>query len=66
MPVPNHSQETLKVIRSAWQSYEATVNGTPLKPNAKETYLRYAEMFVRWLEGDFVPGAKLPGGRRSK
>jgi hypothetical protein len=64
MPVPNLSQETLKIIRSAWQSYEATVNGTPLKPNTKETYLRYAEMFVRWLEGDFVPGADLFRRRR--
>jgi len=66
MGVPNLSQETLEIIRSAWQSYEATVQGTQLMPNAKETYIRYAERFVRWLEGDFVPGAKLPGSRRSK
>jgi len=66
MPVPNLSQEMLMIIRSAWQSYEVTVNGTPLMPKAKETYLRYAEMFVRWLEGDFVPGAKLPHRRPSK
>jgi hypothetical protein len=67
MPGPqpiNLSTETLKAIRDAWTNYERLVSAQPLmQPKTKRTYLLHSENFVRWLEGDFVPGATLPRGR---
>ena len=59
MTAPRIEPELLHAIRDAWRSYEQTVNATALMENAKKTYLLHSENFVRWLEGDFEPGAKL-------
>jgi hypothetical protein len=53
------SAAALIEVERALERYEAEVNATPLKELAKTTYLLHARNFVRWLNGDFEPGARL-------
>lgn len=46
-------------VREAFEDYRAEVEASNLAPASKGTYLRHAETFVRWIEGDFVPGAQV-------
>ncbi|MXW84973.1 MAG: hypothetical protein F4Z55_03290 [Boseongicola sp. SB0667_bin_21] len=43
-------------VKEALELYREEVNAADLKPKTKQTYMRHAETFVRWLHGDFVPG----------
>ena len=52
-------------VREAFEDYRAEVEASDLAPGSKATYLRHAETFVRWVEGDFEPGAQVSGNRRS-
>lgn len=45
-------------IKSVLDEYRQEVNATDMVPSAKETYIRHAEHFVRWMDGDFTPGAR--------
>lgn len=45
-------------VERALEQYKAEVNDAPLKPNTRGTYKRHAEVFVRWMRGDFEPGSK--------
>jgi len=54
------SQDFIKQLEELYQNYEQEVtekikNGTLAKKTA-ETYLRHSGTFVRWCNGDFVPG----------
>ena len=51
-------------VREAFEDYRAVVEASNLAPASKDTYLRHAETFVRWIEGDFKPGAQVSGHRR--
>ena len=51
--------ECLKQVEDALEAYREEVEASELSPDAKRTYLRHAETFVRWLGGDFVPGGSL-------
>ena len=47
------------VLREALELYKQEVNESELKPATRKTYLLHAENFVRWIEGNFTPGATL-------
>ena len=52
-------------VREAFEDYREEIEASNLAPASKATYLRHAETFVRWVEGDFQPGARVSGNRRS-
>lgn len=54
----------LSHVREAFEDYRAEVEASNLAPASRVTYLRHAETFVRWIEGDFQPGAQVSGIRR--
>ena len=51
-------------VREAFEDYRAEIEASNLAAASKATYLRHAETFVRWVEGDFQPGARASGNRR--
>ena len=51
-------------VREAFEDYRAEVEASNLAQASKATYLRHAETFVRWVEGDFQPGARVSGDRK--
>lgn len=53
------SAAALEEVERALRRYEAEIEASKLRLNAKVTYLRYASMFVRWLKDDFTPGGTL-------
>ena len=53
------SGEVLREVKAALVRYENEVNGSLMRPKPKDTYILHAGYFVRWLEDDFTPGAKL-------
>jgi predicted nucleic acid-binding protein len=57
-PVPRHRVETTELEDQA-DLYERYLQSAALSPAAIETYVRHARFFVRWLAGDFEPGARL-------
>ena len=52
----------LQEVQDALERYRNEVESTRLRPKTKETYLRHAGTFVRWLADDFTPGANLEQG----
>jgi hypothetical protein len=52
--------EGLRAIEQALDRYRKEVEATQLQPLSKQTYLLHATNFVRWLKGEFTPGATLP------
>ena len=46
-------------VQDACRRYEQEVEASNLARNTKHTYLLHAGNFVRWLRGDFTPGATL-------
>lgn len=65
LPPRRHREEEpldrafVKLVKAALRIYEKEVKESPLKPNAKKTLIQNARSFVRWLDGDFTPGATL-------
>ena len=57
--MPKATLPALHEIDAALAEYEQVLDRSLLAPKAKETYLRYATMFVRWMKDDFEPGATL-------
>ena len=51
--------EAMNEVEAALKRYEQDVKVAGLAPSTEATYLLHAQNFVRWLKGDFVPGAKL-------
>ena len=51
----DETERALEQYRELLAQLEA--EGT-IKPNTNETYCRYADMFVRWIKGEFEPGAR--------
>ncbi len=50
------SNEIMQEIWRMLEKYERTVENSPLKPSAKDTYLGHARQFVRWVADEFEPG----------
>lgn len=57
--MPRVSVDVLNAVKDALGRYESEVEDSPLRRNAKDTYILHARHFVRWLDGDFEPGARL-------
>ena len=53
------SQKALDEVNVAFQRYTQEVNDTGMTDRSKETYLLYVDQFIRWINDDFEPGAKL-------
>lgn len=50
------SAAALREIEAALAQYEEQVRSTHLAPDTVKTYVLHARNFVRWLNGEFVPG----------
>lgn len=46
-------------IESKLKAYIEEVNATDLRETTKQTYITHATNFVRWINGDFEPGARI-------
>ena len=53
------SEDTLQQIQEALRCYEEEVDATRMMPKSKETYIRHARHFVRWLDDNFEPGSRV-------
>ena len=60
--MPKISKDALKQVQAALDQYEKEVDASSLTRSTKNTYFLHAWHFVRWLDDDFVPGAKLRSG----
>lgn len=54
------SQSTITEVKAALAAYIAEVEAAQLKPSTAHTYCHHARSFVRWLNGEFKPGATVP------
>jgi hypothetical protein len=61
-PVPRTAASTAELRRQA-ATYAQLVQDAGREQPTVDTYLRHAMFFIRWLEGDFRPGARLEGLR---
>ena len=46
-------------INRLLEKYVTEIESSELKPLAANIYLTHAKNFVRWIEGEFVPGGRL-------
>ena len=51
--------ESLTEISRLLDLYISEIQSSELKPLAANIYLTHAKNFVRWIEGEFVPGGRL-------
>jgi hypothetical protein len=61
-PVPRTAASTAELRRQA-DTYAQLVHDAGREQPTVDTYLRHAMFFIRWLEGEFQPGARLRGLR---
>lgn len=61
-PVPRDGTATSE-LRDQARQYAHEVHEAGRAQPTVETYFRHAMFFIRWLEGDFQPGARLRGLR---
>lgn len=61
-PVRRGAASTIELRQQAGQ-YARAVQDAGREAPTVETYLRHAQFFIRWLEGDFEPGRRLRGLR---
>ena len=61
-PVPRTPTTTAE-LRNQARLYIGQVQAAGREQPTIDTYFRHAMFFIRWLEGDFVPGARLRGLR---
>jgi uncharacterized protein (DUF4415 family) len=59
-PVPRAAASTTELAKQA-ERYAEQVEAAGLERPTVETYFRHAMFFVRWLDGQFQPGARLQG-----
>jgi hypothetical protein len=51
--------KTLLEIKRLHEQYVKEVEQSGIKPLSIEIYKSHSKNFVRWIDGDFVPGGKL-------
>lgn len=51
--------ESIVEINRLLDIYISEIESSELKPLAANIYLTHAKNFVRWIEGEFVPGGRL-------
>jgi hypothetical protein len=52
-------QKLVTFMVDMFNDYKEEVNESNLAPSSKKDYVIFAEMFVKWVNGDFVPGGRL-------
>jgi hypothetical protein len=52
------SKKALEEVESALREYEKEVELSNMTVSTKQTYLLHTQNFVRWLKGEFTPGAR--------
>lgn len=50
--------DVLKQVEEAYKVYEREVDSSGMKVSAKNTYLLHVRQFIKWMKGDFQPGAR--------
>lgn len=62
---PSRGPATTEDLMADIDAYEVELRAGSLQPNAVHTYVIHSLQFIRWLDGDFVPGSRLESrGRR--
>ena len=51
--------ESLADVKDAFERYKMEVSASKLQPGVKYDYIGYVDRFLRWLNDDFVPGARV-------
>ena len=64
--MPKITRDVLRQVQDALEQYEEEVEASSMTRSTKDTYLRHAWHFVRWLDDDFVPGATLRSDARER
>lgn len=59
--MPKVYPAALADVQDALREYVDEVMSSELAPSTKQTYIRHASTFTRWLSGHFSPGATLRG-----
>jgi hypothetical protein len=49
----------VRVLEELLDEYIETVERSPMTERSKYTYITQADMFVRWVKGEFEPGETL-------
>lgn len=52
------SEDALREVEDALHEYEKEVQSSGMTDSTKRTYLLHTRNFVRWLQGEFAPGAR--------
>ena len=52
-------EQTMREIRRLLDAYIEVCNDNLGTPVSRDTYIRYARMFARWVDGSFIPGERL-------
>ena len=58
--MPKVTPSAITEVKAALAVYIAEVEAAPLQPATMRTYCHHARQFVRWLNGEFEPGAAVP------
>ena len=53
------SETVLQAVQAALQAYEEEVMASTMTLNSKHTYIHRAQLFVRCMDDDFEPGARV-------
>lgn len=51
--------KTLYLIRELHESYRLEIESCGIKPLSCKTYISHSANFVRWIAGEFIPGASV-------
>ena len=54
----NVGRTVIEETRAALERYKIVVEGSGLQPTTKKNYIIQATNFLRWMEGEFVPGLR--------
>lgn len=57
--VERASARSISKIWILFTEYERVVNDSKLSPSSKVDYIMFAAQFIRWIDGDFIPGGTL-------
>ena len=49
-------EKTMREMRRLLEAYIEVCNDNLGTPKSRDTYIRYARMFVRWADDGFIPG----------
>ena len=63
-PTPRRGSATVIDLTNDAKEYASDVEAAGKAQDTIDTYFRHAMFFVRWLDGRFVPGARLKGKGR--